>query len=619
MRASESEERFKGAFEGAPIGMILFTFTADRTRRRRRRSTEAMCEITGHAREHLESNSLRDVVHPDDVGTTQAAVERLASRRGGAPAVRDPLPARGRAHRLGLGEPLAAARRIRRARPRHRPGAGHHRAASAPPRSSPTRRCTIRSPASATGAACSPTSRSACNGATAERPLLLQLFDLDGFKAYNDTFGHPAGDSLLTRMAHGLQTDLAERASAYRMGGDEFCVLSLPDCADHEAIAGIAAAALTEHGEGFQVTASYGSVMLPAEAATATEALREADRRMYARKSLSSRSSAGRQSADVLLRILSERSHDLGVHLDEVTGPRRGGRRAPGAAGRGARAAAAGRLAARRRQGGHPRRDPRQAGPARRRGMGVHAPAHGDRRAHPVGGPRAGAGLEAGPLEPRAPRRQGLPRSAGRRGDPARLAHHRGLRRLRRDGVRSPLPQSARARGRRSPSCAGAPATSSTPRSSRCSARCCSRPSVGALIGLAQRLRCQKAISPAAGAATTLRQPAGPSRGSSSTEAPSSRARSVACDDLGHLDVGEPERAVGVALDDAAAELVAAQVEGEIGAVRVLDPLGVPAARTRRRSRAREAGRRCAARGGRRGWRGSCSCPTLLDRLRSPN
>jgi diguanylate cyclase (GGDEF)-like protein len=155
--------------------------------------------------------------------------------------------------------------------------------------------------------------------ATAERPLLLQLFDLDGFKSYNDTFGHPAGDALLTRMAHRLQTDLLGRASAYRMGGDEFCVLSLLPCEDHDAIAFIAAAALAEHGEGFQVTASCGAVVLPTEAATATEALREADRRMYARKTSSSRSSAGRQSADVLLRILSERNQDLGIHLDEVT------------------------------------------------------------------------------------------------------------------------------------------------------------------------------------------------------------------------------------------------------------------------------------------------------------
>jgi diguanylate cyclase (GGDEF)-like protein len=155
--------------------------------------------------------------------------------------------------------------------------------------------------------------------ATAERPLLLQLFDLDGFKTYNDTFGHPAGDSLLTRMAQRLKTGLEGSATAYRMGGDEFCVLSLLECDDHDAIIHTAIDALTEHGEGFHVTASYGSVKLPVEASTATEALREADRRMYARKSLDSRSSAGRQSADVLLSILSERNQDLGVHLDEVT------------------------------------------------------------------------------------------------------------------------------------------------------------------------------------------------------------------------------------------------------------------------------------------------------------
>jgi hypothetical protein len=33
--------------------------------------------------------------------------------------------------------------------------------------------------------------------ASPAKPLLLMLFDLNGFKAYNDTFGHPAGDAYI--------------------------------------------------------------------------------------------------------------------------------------------------------------------------------------------------------------------------------------------------------------------------------------------------------------------------------------------------------------------------------------------------------------------------------------
>jgi two-component system, cell cycle response regulator len=277
-----------------------------------------MCEITGHTREHLEANSLRDVVHPEDVATTLAAVERLASGQAEWPRFEIRyLHADG--HTVWVSVSLS----LLRAESGER---GHGIAqvqdiTASKLASEELAYQALHDPLTGLGNRRSLLAdlQVRLHAATPERPLLLQLFDLDGFKTYNDTFGHPAGDALLTRMAHRLQTDLAERASAYRMGGDEFCILSLPGCADHDSIAGIASAALTEHGEGFQVTASYGSVTLPAEAATATEALREADRRMYARKSLGSRSSAGRQSADVLLRILTERSHDLGVHLDEVT------------------------------------------------------------------------------------------------------------------------------------------------------------------------------------------------------------------------------------------------------------------------------------------------------------
>jgi diguanylate cyclase (GGDEF)-like protein len=152
-----------------------------------------------------------------------------------------------------------------------------------------------------------------------EHQLLVLLFDLDGFKGYNDAFGHAAGDALLARLGHHLATAMAGHGTPYRMGGDEFCVLASLDLDSPESIALKAATALVEHGEGFRVTASYGSVVVPTEATTSTEALRIADQRMYARKSVGSRASAGRQSTDVLLRVLSERSPDLGIHLDEVT------------------------------------------------------------------------------------------------------------------------------------------------------------------------------------------------------------------------------------------------------------------------------------------------------------
>jgi diguanylate cyclase (GGDEF)-like protein len=152
-----------------------------------------------------------------------------------------------------------------------------------------------------------------------DRPFVLVLFDLDGFKGYNDAFGHLAGDDLLRRLGKNLARAAKGRGEAYRMGGDEFCVLAdLNGDKSGEAVALAAGAALSERGEGFAITASFGSVVLPEGASNATEALRKADQRMYARKS-SRRASAERQTTDVLLRVLAERSPELGVHLDGVS------------------------------------------------------------------------------------------------------------------------------------------------------------------------------------------------------------------------------------------------------------------------------------------------------------
>ena len=59
-------------------------------------------------------------------------------------------------------------------------------------------------------------------------PRALLLFDLDGFKEYNDAFGHPAGDGLLVRLAARLAEAVGPSGDAYRLGGDEFCVLVSP-------------------------------------------------------------------------------------------------------------------------------------------------------------------------------------------------------------------------------------------------------------------------------------------------------------------------------------------------------------------------------------------------------
>jgi predicted signal transduction protein with EAL and GGDEF domain len=51
------------------------------------------------------------------------------------------------------------------------------------------------------------------------KPLVLMVFDLDGFKTYNDTFGHMAGDALLARMGRRLADVVAPAGTAYRLGG----------------------------------------------------------------------------------------------------------------------------------------------------------------------------------------------------------------------------------------------------------------------------------------------------------------------------------------------------------------------------------------------------------------
>ena len=159
--------------------------------------------------------------------------------------------------------------------------------------------------------------RAAMAVARPDDPWMLVLFDLNGFKRYNDTFGHPAGDHLLSRMGQALEGAMKPYGDAYRMGGDEFCALVRPGTTGADPLLAAATVALSERGRGFEVDASLGAVEIPNEADTVEEALQLADRRMYAQKG-QNRASASRQTRDVLLKTLQERQPDLHAHLRDV-------------------------------------------------------------------------------------------------------------------------------------------------------------------------------------------------------------------------------------------------------------------------------------------------------------
>jgi len=129
------------------------------------------------------------------------------------------------------------------------------------------------------------------------------LFDLNGFKGYNDTYGHPAGDALLARLGDRLATAVTAHGRAYRLGGDEFCVL-----------------ARIGHGEGFSVSTACGVAVLPDEAQDTSAALAIADQRLYQDKGGRRTTAEPDATRAVLLQVLREREPELHDHLNGVAG-----------------------------------------------------------------------------------------------------------------------------------------------------------------------------------------------------------------------------------------------------------------------------------------------------------
>jgi diguanylate cyclase (GGDEF)-like protein/PAS domain S-box-containing protein len=122
-------------------------------------------------------------------------------------------------------------------------------------------------------------------------PLCVVMLDLDGFKQFNDSFGHGAGDSVLRNFGRALRDHLRKSDISCRYGGDEF-VLVLPDStiADTQERLEQIRLFLKEfrihYGEKTMrmITLSAGIAQTPEHGISAAELLQAADEAMYAAK-----------------------------------------------------------------------------------------------------------------------------------------------------------------------------------------------------------------------------------------------------------------------------------------------------------------------------------------------
>ena len=123
------------------------------------------------------------------------------------------------------------------------------------------------------------------DGVTSGQVALLVL-DTAGITLINDTWGHAAGDAVMRQLAVRLAEIVAGRGQVYRIGGNDFAVLSL--CGPHEVhglaeeiVAGGAQGLRSDAGQPLAVTMTAGTATAPLESAQVRDLLRDADTAMH--------------------------------------------------------------------------------------------------------------------------------------------------------------------------------------------------------------------------------------------------------------------------------------------------------------------------------------------------
>lgn len=278
---AEAEERFRSAFDNAPIGIALVAPDG-----RFIKVNRSLCELTGHSETALLVRSFQSITHADDLDADLAYVEDvLAGRRRTYQMEKRYYHADGHIIwvmlsvslvRDAAGLPLYFISQIADITERK----WHEEEL----RDRADQLAVIASTDPLTGLS----TRRAWDVAIAERmrrrgdragSFAVALIDLDGLKEINDTQGHGVGDDALAATAGALRAALRDGDLVARLGGDEFAIL-VPDAtleATHALTERILAALPKP------LTASAGVAMWDGRE-TAIELQRRADRAMYAAK-----------------------------------------------------------------------------------------------------------------------------------------------------------------------------------------------------------------------------------------------------------------------------------------------------------------------------------------------
>jgi diguanylate cyclase (GGDEF)-like protein len=114
--------------------------------------------------------------------------------------------------------------------------------------------------------------------------LTLHLFDLVGFKKYNDAFGFAAGDALLRHLSRRLAAAVGHRARVYRLRGAQFALVNSGPVGERNPLRTQAAEYLREAGEGFLIECAAATVVIPRQARNLSGALKLADHELQAER-----------------------------------------------------------------------------------------------------------------------------------------------------------------------------------------------------------------------------------------------------------------------------------------------------------------------------------------------